>query len=671
MVWRLVLCLLGQLALLLFLASYLVLSLNSVRRYAPLANTQETQLESIDTIPAFLGAMDAERHAYQKNGNPDDATLYTQTHQMVESNLASLNMPMLLPSEKEGQRRAVIKEWISEIGNVGMSHPNAKPADLQALDSQSRALLDHLNEITGQVRTEVQANLAALQENEASESKERVNLMWTVVGSITLILIIIQLIVANSIIGPIQNLAGVVKRLQNGDYTVRAHIRSGDEIESLGETFNVMAENILRNQRELQEKNNRLSAQQEALSNANAGLEERVAEKTRELEDKNQKLSEAARLKDEFLATLSHELRTPLTPVISCAHLLGTDSKLDPDDLKSVHVIERNARALSRMIDELLDLSAVMNRKLRLASERTEMNEWARTTLELMRPAWEKKELEVTFVPHHKPVELEIDPTRLSQVLTNLINNAIKFTDSHGKITVHLTASSEQVRIAVIDNGAGLNQHEIDRIFEMFHQARTRRTESVGGLGIGLTIARSLAELHGGGLLAESPGPGQGATFTLWLPCLTELSTGDFSSSNPATPSAVVDRSLLRDRNILLVEDSVDTREALQRIFQRRGCRVRTASNGEEALMLALHEPPEIIISDIGLPGISGLEFMTRIRSHPEMKEIVAIALSGLGREQDIQAAAAAGFDTHLLKPVDIAVLDQTLVEALQKKISA
>jgi len=668
LVWRLGLCLLVQLALLLFLAFYLGLSLRSVHRYAPLANTEETQLESLNTIPAFLGAMDAERRTYQKSGNSDDAALYAQTRQAVENNLASLNVPMLLVSERENQRRALVKQWMTEIGDNGISHPGAKPADIEVLDNQSRALLDRLNQITDLSRVEVKANLADLQEQEASEASERVNLMWTAVGSVLIIIILLQLAVSNSIIGPIHSLAEVVRRLQGGDYTVRAHIRSRDEIESLGETFNVMAENILRNQQELQEKNERLSVQQGALRNANASLEERVVEKTRELEDKNQKLSEAARLKDEFLATLSHELRTPLTPIISCAHLLGTDSKLDSDELKSVQVIGRNARALSRMIDELLDLSSVMNRKLRLQRERTEMNEWTRAVLETTRPAWEKKELTITFVPNPQPVELEIDPTRLAQVLTNLVNNAIKFTDPHGKITVQLTTPKDEVRIVVTDNGAGLNRHEIDRIFEMFHQSRTSRTESVGGLGVGLTIARSLAELHGGGLLAESPGPGLGAIFTLWLPHLTGITEADFSQSNLTTLPDGIDRTLLRGRRLLLVEDSVDTRETLQRIFQRRECRVQTAASGEEALELALHEPPEIIISDIGLPGISGLEFMTRLRVHSQMSEVIAIALSGLGREQDIKAAAEAGFDAHLLKPVEIAILDQTIVQALQKK---
>ena len=329
--------------------------------------------------------------------------------------------------------------------------------------------------------------------------------------------------------------------MQSGDYKARVRLRSGDEIETLGETFNTMAENIQRNQRELEEKNARLSDQQEALRTANTSLEARVAEKTRELEDKNQKLSAAARLKDEFLATLSHELRTPLTPVITCAHLLGTDPTLDPAQLKNVGVIDRNARALSRMIDELLDLSAVMNKKLRLARERTEMNEWTRATLEPLRPDWEKKELALTFIPAASPIELEIDPTRLAQVITNLVNNAIKYTGPGGKISVRLASSEEKVSIAVTDNGAGLTPHEIERIFEMFHQSRTRQTQNVGGLGVGLTVARSLAELHGGGLLAESAGPGQGATFTLWLPrrsTVTTSQTLSLPSHDSTTPPA-------------------------------------------------------------------------------------------------------------------------------------
>jgi len=671
MVWRLVLCLFGHLTLLLFLAIYLVSSLNSVRLYAPVAHAGEIELESLQTLPALLGAMDAEWRAFQKSGDPRNAALYSRMRESVESNLDSLNTPLVLPSDEEKERRALVKKWISDIGDFAMTQPiGSRAANPDALNVSSGALLDQISRVTEKVRGEMQAELASLQAQEAIEANGRVTLMWILVGSVTFFTILIQLALANSIIGPLQTLAGVVRRLQSGDYTARAYLRSGDEIQSLGETFNAMAENIVRTQQELREKNERLSVQQEALRDANAGLEERVNLKTKELEDKNQKLHEAARLKDEFLATLSHEFRTPLTPIISCAHLLNTDPKLGPDGLKSVQVIDRNARALSRMIDELLDLSIVTNRKLRLARERTEMNEWTRVTLEAIRPDWEKKELIVTFLPNDKPVELEIDPTRLAQVLTNLMTNAIKYTDPRGKITVRLTSRDDGVRIAVTDTGVGLGRNEIGKIFEMFHQSRTPHTQNVGGLGIGLTIARSLAEIHGGGLLAESPGEGKGATFTLWLPRLTDSQAVDFSVPSLTPLPDVVDRSLLRGRRILLVEDSADTRDALERIFQRRACRVTTAGSGEEALEMVKREPPEIIISDLGLPGISGLEFMIQLRKRPEWRDVVAVALSGLGREKDIQGAAEAGFDAHLLKPVDMAVLDQTLAEALQKRMN-
>jgi signal transduction histidine kinase/ActR/RegA family two-component response regulator len=667
MVWRLVLCLFGHLMLLLFLAIYLESSLNRVRLYTPIANAEEMELESLHSVPALLDAMDVERRVYQKNPNPHDLALYNQLRQTVENNLSSLETPLILPADLEKKRRALVRLWISDIGNFAVTPTQGKTADVEVLNSASRALLDQIRTISEKVRVDVQAQLASLEGQEANDANHRVSLMWILVGGVSVLTILLQWALANSIIGPIQTVAGVVRRLQRGDYTARVHLHSGDEIQNLGEAFNDMAQNILHKQQELQEKNMRLSEQQEALRFANAGLEERVDLKTRELEDKNQKLNKAARLKDEFLATLSHELRTPLTPIITCAHLLQTDPGLGGDGQKSVQVIDRNARGLSRMIDELLDLSVVMNRKLRLVRERTEMNEWTRATLETVRPAWETKKLDVTFLPNPTPVELDIDPTRLAQVLTNLITNAIKYTDEGGKITVSLTSRADGVRLSVADTGAGLNRQEIERIFEMFHQSRTPHTQGVGGLGVGLTVARSVAELHGGGLLAESAGLGKGTTFTLWLPRLTDSQAVDFSAPSLTPLPDSVDRRLLRGRRILLVEDSVDTREALERIFLRRECLVTTAASGEE-LEFVKRTPPEIIISDLGLPGISGLEFMTQLRKHPEWRDVVAVALSGLGREQDIKGAAEAGFDAHLLKPVDMAVLDRTLAEALQKR---
>ncbi len=172
----------------------------------------------------------------------------------------------------------------------------------------------------------------------------------------------------------------------------------------------------------------------------------------------------------------------------------------------------------------------------------------------------------------------------------------------------------------------------------MFHQARTPHTQGVGGLGVGLAVARSIAELHGGGLLAESPGASKGATFTLWLPRLSDSQAVDFSVPSLTPLPDTVDRRLLRGRRILLVEDSTDTREALERIFRRRACEVVSAASAEEALGLVNRTPPDIIISDLGLPGMSGIEFMTEVRKHPEWQDVVAVALSGLGRDKDFKA---------------------------------
>lgn len=456
LVWRLVLCLFGHLTLLLILAIYLELSLNSVRRYTPVVQALEVQLESLDTAPALLAAMGAERHDYETTADPDELKTYTQTEARVRADLEKLENQAGPSTAEEKERRGLIRQLLAEMSGT-------EPSGL----STSGPLLDRLNVLSDQVRTKVLATIQNLQRQEAKEASDRVSLMWILVGSVMVFTILIQLALAQTIVGPIRVLQNTVRRLQAGDYTARAHLNSGDEVQSLGETFNAMAENILHNQQELQ--------------HANANLEERVQDKTSELEDKNQKLKEAARLKDEFLATLSHELRTPLTPIITCAHLLGAEGRLDGEHLKSVEVIERNARALSRMIDELLDLSAVMNRKLRLVRERTELNEWIRVTLETMRPLCEQKNLTLRFAPSAGPVELDIDPTRMTQVLTNLINNAIKFTEPGGRIQVRLMSMKKETRITVTDTGTGLNPGDTEQIFEMFHQSRTKSTQGWAG----------------------------------------------------------------------------------------------------------------------------------------------------------------------------------------------
>ena len=236
MAWRLVLYLFTHLVLLLFLAVYLIYSLNSVRLYTPLAHAEELQIESLNIIPSLLAAMDAERRVLEKSNDPRNQALYEQMREAATNNLDALKPPIVLPSELETRRRTLVRTWLSDFGDFPVKHPKT-PANMTQMNAASDALLGQINEVTEKVRAEEQAKLTNLQTQEANDATGRVNLMWVLVGSVSFLTILIQLHLANSIIGPIQTLSGVVRRIQKGDYTARAHLNSRDEIQSLGETF--------------------------------------------------------------------------------------------------------------------------------------------------------------------------------------------------------------------------------------------------------------------------------------------------------------------------------------------------------------------------------------------------------------------------------------------------
>lgn len=644
---RLALGLTGHVVLLLFLAFYLNVSLLSIHRHDAEYAHRQKQLESVSTLPPLVHDLETSLISYLKNHDQDDLTAYQQSRVIIGQHLQSLQESSIPLDYFEQQRRSLAQEWL-DLADSTLKSPPKTPVQIADLKEKSGKILQQFQNMTGMVRDEVDEAQEGLKNEEMDEVRDRVLLMWGLVGLITCMTTLIQYFASNSIIRPLQQLGEVVNRFQKGDVSVRAKLKSGGEIQTLGETFDDMADNIQRNQ--------------EALHQANVHLEQRVAEKTRELEENNLKLQDASRQKDQFFATLSHELRTPLTPILSCAHLLQEEKQLSPPDEKNVQTIERNALALSRMIDELLNLSAVINQKLHFSKEKTELGDWAGALLDTLRPAWERKGITLVFHPASEPIEAEIDPARLAQVLTNLINNAVKFTESGGAITVRLTADTEKILLAVTDNGIGLPREELSRIFEMFHQANASQSQKAGGLGIGLTVARSLAELHGGGLTAESAGPGQGATFTLWLP------RDKPSVPLPKEPKLSLALERLHGQRVLLVEDSPDALEALTRIFQRRQCEVFTAQDGASGLARARETKPDIILSDIGLPGLNGLQMIAQVRQDPALRHVIAIALSGLGRSEDIAAAHQAGFDLHLLKPIEISVLDQKLIESLENR---
>ena len=362
-------------------------------------------------------------------------------------------------------------------------------------------------------------------------------------------------------------------------------------------------------------------------------------------------------LKDEFLATLSHELRTPLSAILGWSQVIAR-RPMSPDELKrAVEVIERNARAQTRLIEDLLDMSRITSGKVRLDVQPADPAAFIDAALETVRPAAEAKRirLEKVLDPHAGPIAG--DPSRLQQVIWNLLSNAIKFTRTGGKVQVVLARVNSHVEISVTDTGIGIKPEFLPYVFDRFRQADGSTTRRQGGLGLGLAIAKHLVELHGGSLHAQSAGEGQGATFTVHLP-LTAVRRAEVQEERvhpaeaPAAPTPVALPDL-RGLTILVVDDQPDARDLIERVLQDAGARVVKAASAEEAMALAELEKPHVLLSDIGMPGADGFDLLRRLRALGSGGEIPAIALTAFARSEDRTRALRAGFRLHLSKPVE------------------
>lgn len=365
-------------------------------------------------------------------------------------------------------------------------------------------------------------------------------------------------------------------------------------------------------------------------------------------------LSEADRRKDEFLATLAHELRNPLAPVVNAVELLkfrGTDEEILTI---SREVIERQVTHLSRLIDDLLDLSRITRNKLELRFERVLLEEVIQSAVEAARPLIAQNGHEFTIDLPSEPIVLRADSIRLSQIVTNLLNNAAKYTPQGGQISLKVQRSGSEVEISVKDNGIGIPLENQERLFEMFYQVDRSMERSHSGLGIGLALVRRLAELHGGGVSAKSGGRGQGTEIVVTLPIIE----AEDVPSKPAAPEHV-----LQGRRILLADDNEDIVATLSMLLRTMGNDVTTASNGNEALSEAERVRPEIILLDIGMPKLNGYEVCRLLREQAAFASTIIIALTGWGQDEDRERSTDAGFDAHLVKPVDRAMLERVLQE--------
>jgi PAS domain S-box-containing protein len=359
-------------------------------------------------------------------------------------------------------------------------------------------------------------------------------------------------------------------------------------------------------------------------------------------------LRNADRRKDEFLATLAHELRNPLTPILNSVELMKRNLSSAP-----LATMERQVRTMARLIDDLLDVSRLTLDRLELRLEPITLDTVVSHALEAVRPIAESYRHTVDATLPDKPVRLVADEVRLTQVLGNLLTNACKYTPPGGHIELSARVEQGHVVIAVSDSGIGIPREMLPRVFDLFTQVDQSLERSVGGLGIGLSLVSRLVEMHGGTVTAESEGPGRGSRFTVRLPLGAEAPGQVVSSTSERAASP-------ERRRILVVDDNVDSAVSLGQLLELSGHEVRVAHDGEQALS-ALSFRPEVVILDIGLPGMNGYDLCRAIRAATDGHPPQMIALTGWGQDEDRLRSADAGFDAHLVKPVDLDALSRLL----------
>lgn len=388
-------------------------------------------------------------------------------------------------------------------------------------------------------------------------------------------------------------------------------------------------------------------AAQAAIAIDNARLYQAAQQEIERRERAEAALKEADRRKDEFLATLAHELRNPLAPIWQAALVSKSPSATEAEKRWSHDVILRQVQAMSLLLDDLLDVSRITRGMLELRKTAADLGSIVDAAVETARPLIDSKRhtLSITLPP--QPLRLVVDPLRISQVLSNLLTNAAKYTDPDGEIRLTAYLSAETVLIRVADSGIGIGPEALSRIFTMFSQVIPNRERLDGGLGIGLALARGLVELHGGVIEVSSSGLGQGSEFTVRLPL------GDANDVRGSDARATTAPGTASGRKVLVADDNQDAADSLAMILRLEGHNVTVAHNGADALTHFASFRPEFALLDIGMPGLSGYEVARRIRQAPEGRAATLIAVTGWGQDSDKAAARSAGFDLHFTKPLD------------------
>ena len=356
---------------------------------------------------------------------------------------------------------------------------------------------------------------------------------------------------------------------------------------------------------------------------------------------------------------LAHELRNPLAPLRNAALLLQQPGVDQPFVGRTGKMMGRQVQQLGRLVDDLLDLSRIARGKMQLRKEWVDLGQTARRAAEASRPLVEARRHELIVSLPASPVRLLADPSRLEQVLTNLLNNAARYTPEGGRIWLTAKTEGGEAVVRVRDTGIGIPPEMLSRIFGLFAQVERAQERAGGGLGIGLSLVKSLTEMHGGSVEAHSAGPGQGSEFVVRWPLPSEEIPAIVTA--PPEEEPVAERAL----HVLLVDDNVDAAESLGMLLRLWGHEVAVAHDGPTALRAVEAQRPEVALLDIGLPGMDGYELARRLRSQPSLGRIVLVALTGWGHEEDRRRSQEAGFAHHLTKPVDLSAL-QELLEQFQ-----
>ncbi len=369
-------------------------------------------------------------------------------------------------------------------------------------------------------------------------------------------------------------------------------------------------------------------------------------------------LEEANRQKDQFVAILAHELRNPLAPIRSALHVLERPQVTADASERALQIAQRQVRHMARLLDDLLDVARLSEGKMSLRRDKVDAASIARAAVESVQPLLRERSHQVTVETPSEPVWIHADPARIEQVLTNLLTNAAKYTDPGGRIRVTVRREGLDAVVRVLDTGIGIDPVMLPRIFELFVQAERRVDRAAGGLGVGLTLVKKIVQLHGGTVDAFSPGLELGSEFVVRLPSMEAL---------PAAPAPRSERTSIpgekRFLRILVVDDNADAADGMAMIFEMGGDSVRVAYDGESALEVAHLFRPEVVLLDIGMPGLDGYEVASRLRKAPETRGAVLIAMTGWGQPQDKRNSARAGFHRHVVKPVEPDDLERQIDE--------